>query len=182
MAGAYLANDMVSLGAGVVVEPGAFVKGPVLVGDGTAVRQGAYIRGNCLIGSNCVVGHTTEMKNSIMLDGAQAGHFAYIGDSILGQNVNLGAGTKLANLKIIAGTVKVRAGDERYDTGRRKLGAVLGDGTQTGCNSVTSPGTLLGPNSIVYPAVVVPSGYYPHNTTVRPGKDSVKIHFGRETR
>jgi NDP-sugar pyrophosphorylase family protein len=126
-----------------------------------------------------VVGHTTEIKGSIMLDGAKAGHFAYIGDSILGNHVNLGAGTKLANLKMIPGTVTIRAGKEQIDTGRRKIGAILGDRTETGCNSVTSPGTLMGPRSIVYPAVAVPAGHYPERTVIMPKRDSIRIHTAK---
>ena len=123
------------------------------------------------------------MKNSIMLDGAKAGHFAYIGDSILGRDVNLGAGTKLANLKMIPGMVMVAVKGRRYDTGRRKLGAILGDRTETGCNSVTAPGTLMGPGSIVYAGVSVPGGYYPENSRVRTSRGSIEIgtsHFGRK--
>ncbi len=175
--GAYLFDDRVIIGPGTVVEPGALIKGPVVLGTGVEVRQGAYIRGDCLIGDGCVIGHTTEIKSSIMLDGAKAGHFAYIGDSILGKGVNLGAGTKLANLKIVSGTVTIPFGTERYNTGRRKLGAVLGDRTETGCNSVTSPGTLIGPGSAVYPGVVVPAGYYPRKTSFRPAKGSLRINI-----
>jgi len=110
-----------------------------------------------------------------MLDGARAGHFAYIGDSILGREVNLGAGTKLANLRMLPGPIVIVAGGERLHTGRRKLGAVLGDRTETGCNSVTSPGTLMGPRCLVYPGVVVPAGYFPGRTFVSPARDSLRI-------
>ena len=99
--GVTLAGEDIFIGEGSVVESGAFIQGPTLIGRQTEVRQGAYIRGSCLIGDRCVVGHVTEMKNSVMLDGAKAGHFAYIGDSILGQQCNLGAGTKCANLKMV---------------------------------------------------------------------------------
>ena len=174
--GAYLFDDRIILGPGTLVEPGALIKGPAVIGRDTEIRQGAYVRGGCLVGNGCIVGHTTEMKNSIMLDGAKAGHFAYIGDSILGREVNLGAGTKLANLKVIPGTIMIKAGNEHCDTGRRKLGAILGDHTETGCNSVTSPGTLLGPHSIVYPCVNVPGGHYPGRTVFMPSKGSLKIH------
>jgi acetyltransferase-like isoleucine patch superfamily enzyme len=174
--GAFLFNDKIIIGAGTIIEPGAFIKGPAIIGSSSEIRQGAYIRGDCLVGSRCVVGHTTEMKGSIMLDGAKAGHFAYIGDSILGKDVNLGAGTKLANLKMIPGSIIVTADKKRHDTGRRKLGAILGDHTETGCNSVTSPGTLMGPGSIVYSGVAVPGGYYPSRTVVMPSQGSLRIH------
>lgn len=165
-AGAVLADDRIQLGKGTVIEPGALVKGPAMIGDHTEVRQGAYMRGNCLVGNGCVVGHTTEMKSSIMLDGAKAGHFAYIGDSILGRDVNLGAGTKLANLKIVDTEITLRIEGQTYKTGLRKFGAILGDKVEMGCNSVSSPGTLLGKDSLVYPAVNVPGGYYPNNSVV----------------
>jgi acetyltransferase-like isoleucine patch superfamily enzyme len=179
MPGAYLYDDRILVGAGTVVEPGAMIKGPTVIGRGSEVRQGAYIRGDCWVGDGCVVGHTTEIKGSVMMHGSKAGHFAYIGDSILGRDVNLGAGTKLANLKMIAGTVSIVSGQERFDTGRRKIGAILGDRTETGCNSVTSPGTLMGPRSIVYPGVTVPGGYYPARTLVAPSRGSLKIHNPR---
>lgn len=174
--GAFLFNDQIIIGPGTVVEPGAFIKGPAVIGSHSEIRQGAYIRGDCLVGSRCVVGHTTEIKGSIMLDGAKAGHFAYVGDSILGKDVNLGAGTKLANLKMIPGSIIVTADKKRYDTGRRKLGAILGDRTETGCNSVTSPGTLMGPSSIVYSGVAVPGGYYPSRTIFMPSQGTLRIH------
>ncbi len=179
MPGAYLFDDKIIIGARTVVEPGALIKGPTVIGADTEVRQGAYLRGNCLIGNRCVVGHTTEIKGSIMLDEAQAGHFAYIGDSILGKNVNLGAGTKLANLKIIPGTVMIAIERKYHNTGRRKLGAILGDRTETGCNSVTSPGTLMKPDSIVYPGISVPGGYYPENSCVMPSSGSIEIRNGK---
>ena len=165
-AGATLFDSNIYIGKGTVIEPGALIKGPTIIGNNTEVRQGAYIRGDCLIGDRCVVGHTTEVKTSIMLNDAKAGHFAYVGDSILGNQVNLGAGTKLANLKIIDVEMKLRIDGEVYKTGLRKLGAILGDHVETGCNSVTSPGTLLGKGSLVYPCVNVPGGYYPKRSII----------------
>ncbi|MCB9476052.1 MAG: glucose-1-phosphate thymidylyltransferase [Deltaproteobacteria bacterium] len=179
MPGAYIHDDRLIVGPGTVIESGAMIKGPTVIGAKTEVRQGAYIRGDVLVGDECVVGHTTEAKNTIMMNGAKAGHFAYLGDSILGRDVNLGAGTKLANLKMVEGTVALPLPDgERLDTGRRKLGAILGDGTETGCNSVTSPGTLLGKRARVYPCVSVPAGYYSTRTII-PSTDkamSLRVH------
>lgn len=166
-AGSVLWDARISLGPGTVVEPGALIQGPTIIGAHTEIRQGAYIRGKCLIGDRCVVGHTTEVKSSILLDGAKAGHFAYIGDSILGNEVNLGAGTKLANLRIKQGTVMVHNGEQKIDSGRRKFGAVLGDRVEIGCNAVTNPGTLLGKDSLVFPTTSVPSGLYPPGSVVR---------------
>jgi UDP-N-acetylglucosamine diphosphorylase / glucose-1-phosphate thymidylyltransferase / UDP-N-acetylgalactosamine diphosphorylase / glucosamine-1-phosphate N-acetyltransferase / galactosamine-1-phosphate N-acetyltransferase len=166
-AGCVLWDDQICLGPGSVVEPGALIQGPTIIGAHTEVRQGAYVRGNCIIGDRCVVGHTTEIKGSVMLNEAKAGHFAYIGDSILGNATNLGAGTKLANLKIKPGTVRVRFGASSIDTGLRKFGAVLGDHVEIGCNAVTNPGTLLGKGCLVFPVTSVPSGYHEPESILR---------------
>ena len=166
MPGAYLTGDRIFIGAGSVVEPGALVKGPAYIGRNTQVRHGAYVRERVLVGDNCVVGHATEIKDTILLDGAHAAHFAYLGDSILGNHVNLGAGTRLANLKLDNSTVKVHLAGDVYDTAMRKLGAIVGDRVQTGCNTVTNPGTLLAPDCRVY-ALTSPRGYYPRGTIVR---------------
>ena len=167
MAGATFAGGRIRIGKGVLIEPGAFIKSPTIIGDQTEVRHGAYIRGNCLFGRNCVVGHVTEVKHSIFLDRAKAGHFAYLGDSILGNEVNLGAGTKLANLRFIKGEIPISIPGGLVKTGLRKLGAILGDHVQTGCNSVTNPGTLLGKKSMVIPNTTVPSGYHVDNSLIR---------------
>ncbi|MCD6413323.1 MAG: glucose-1-phosphate thymidylyltransferase [Elusimicrobia bacterium] len=164
--GSCFMDDKIQIGTGVIVEPGALIYGPTIIGDNSVIRQGAYIRGKVIIGKNCVVGHSTEVKNSVLTGNSKAGHFAYIGDSILGE-VNLGAGTKLANLKIVEGSVYVSAEGMKISTGLRKFGAILADGVLTGCNSVTSPGTIMGRNSILYPNTVA-RGYYPKNSVVRP--------------
>jgi carbonic anhydrase/acetyltransferase-like protein (isoleucine patch superfamily) len=159
-AGAVLMDDRIEIGPGALVEAGALIRGPTRIGPGSEVRQGAYIRGSAWVGEGCVVGHATEVKNAVFLDGAKAGHFAYVGDSVLGFGVNLGAGTKLANLKIVAGNIRLRGPEGWIDTGRRKLGAILGDAAETGCNAVTSPGALLGPKTLVYPNMTVPPGIH----------------------
>ena len=167
MAGAVLSGQQIRVGKGVLVEAGAFIKSPTILGDNTEVRQGAYLRGYCLVGRRCVVGHVTEVKHSIFLDDANAGHFAYLGDSILGNHVNLGAGTKLANLRFASGDVQIRTEGGSVATGLRKFGAILGDHTQTGCNSVTNPGTLLGKKSIILPNTTSPSGYHASKSIIR---------------
>ena len=174
--GAFLADKMIFIGKGTVVEPGAYIKGPTIIGENCEIRQGAYIRGNVIVGDNCVVGHATEIKGSIMLNGAKAGHFNYIGDSILGNHVNLGAGTKLANLKIFNDEISVTAEGYSYATGLRKLGAIMGDNVETGCNSVTAPGTIIGKNSRIYSNISV-SGFIRENHIVknRAPIETVKI-------
>jgi len=152
--GAYI-SGRVYIAEGATVEPTAYIQGPCVIGPGAEIRHGAYIRGHAWIGAKAVVGHTTEVKGAVFFDNAKAGHFAYVGDSILGQNVNLGAGTKLANLKLKGDEVRVKhpLSGELIRTGLRKFSAIIGDNAQTGCNSVLSPGTLLLPNTAVLPCV-----------------------------
>jgi UDP-N-acetylglucosamine diphosphorylase / glucose-1-phosphate thymidylyltransferase / UDP-N-acetylgalactosamine diphosphorylase / glucosamine-1-phosphate N-acetyltransferase / galactosamine-1-phosphate N-acetyltransferase len=165
--GVYLENaELISIGKGTVVEAGAYIKGPCVIGEHCQIRHGAYIRGNVIVGNGAVVGHCTEVKNSIFMDKAQAGHFAYIGDSILGNEVNLGAGTKCANLKLDHGNISISFKGQRIQTGRRKFGAIIGDKAQLGCNSVTNPGTLLGKKTLCLPCVNV-NGFVASNNIYR---------------
>lgn len=148
-------SGRVYIAEGATVEPTAMIQGPCVIGPGAEIRHGAYIRGCVFVGANAVVGHTTEVKGSVFFDDAKAGHFAYVGDSILGRDVNLGAGTKLANLKLKGNEVAYKdpTTDERVSSGLRKFGSVIGDHAQTGCNSVLSPGSLLLPKTLILPCV-----------------------------
>ena len=157
----------VHVGKGTVIGPHVYIEGPVFIGESSELRQGAYLRPYCIIGDECVVGHDTEVKASIMLKKSHAPHFAYVGDSILGYEVNLGAGTKLANFKLQGDRIFIKANGTRIATGMRKLGAIIGDGSQVGCNAVTAPGTLIGKNSWVYSALSV-NGFIPSNSIVKP--------------
>jgi NDP-sugar pyrophosphorylase family protein len=136
--------EKISIGKGTVVEPGAFIQGPCLIGDHCQIRHGAYIRGGVVTGDHVVIGHGTEIKSSILLNRASCAHFNYVGDSLLGNGVNLGAGVVLANLRLDHQAVRIVDGEEKIPTELKKLGAILGDGVQIGCNSVTNPGTILG--------------------------------------
>ncbi len=128
------------------------IEGPCYIGAGVEIRHAAYIRGGSWICENAIVGHATEIKNSLLLPESKAPHFNYVGDSILGFGVNLGAGTKLSNVRNDRGRIFVRLRDGRKaDTGVHKLGSLIGDGSQLGCNVVTNPGTLIGPNSMIVP-------------------------------
>lgn len=144
---------LISIGEGTVIEPGAYIKGPCIIGKNCSIRHGAYIRGGVVAGDSCVIGHDTEMKNAILLNHTQAAHFAYVGDSILGNHVNLGAGTKCANLKLDHRNIEISHEGQRIDTGLRKFGAIIGDHASLGCNSVTNPGTLIGQNVLCYPCI-----------------------------
>lgn len=133
------------------IYPSAFIKGPCVIGRKTEVRQCAFIRGGALIGDGCVVGNSTELKNAILFDGVQVPHFNYVGDSILGYKAHMGAGAITSNVKSDKTEVAVKDCGGCLATGRRKLGAVLGDFVEVGCNSVLNPGTVIGRNTTVYP-------------------------------
>jgi UDP-N-acetylglucosamine diphosphorylase / glucose-1-phosphate thymidylyltransferase / UDP-N-acetylgalactosamine diphosphorylase / glucosamine-1-phosphate N-acetyltransferase / galactosamine-1-phosphate N-acetyltransferase len=167
--GAFLVGEHILIEEEAVVEPGAYIEGPSIIGRGCVVRHGAYVRANTLAGADSVIGHTTETKNTIFLPESKAAHFAYVGDSILGRRVNLGAGTKLANYRLGGGLIMLRIDGKLISTGRTKLGAILGDDCQLGCNSVCNPGTLLGPHSAVRPLTAV-QGYHPARSQLKPVK------------
>lgn len=161
-AGAFLVDPhLISIGEGTVIEPGAYIKGPCIIGRHCVIRHGAYIRGALIAGDHCIIGHDTEVKNSILLNHVHAAHFAYLGDSVLGNNVNLGAGVKCANLKLNESEIAIHFQDQKFPTKLRKLGAICGDDVRIGCNVVTNPGTLIGKASECYPSInfggVVPS-------------------------
>ena len=121
----------------------------------TEVRHCAFIRGSALVGAGCVVGNSVELKNVILFDGVQTPHYNYVGDSILGYKSHMGAGSITSNVKSDKLPVVVRCGQERMDTGRKKVGAMLGDFVEVGCNSVLNPGTVIGRHSIIYPTSCV---------------------------
>lgn len=141
----------------------AYIAGPTIIGPNTEVRQCAFIRGNALVGANCVVGNSTELKNVILFDNVQVPHYNYVGDSILGYKSHMGAGSITSNVKSDKTLVVVHAGDEQYETGLKKFGAMLGDHVEVGCNSVLNPGTVIGRNSNVYPLSMV-RGFIPENS------------------
>ena len=164
--GAHIIGN-VTIGEGTVVESGAYVRGPAIIGKNCQIRTGAYIRGDFLAGDGCIVGNASEVKNTLFMNEAMAPHYNYCGDSVLGNRVNMGAGTKLSNWKIAADkTVRLKNGDETVDTGLIKFGALLGDDAQTGCNSVLNPGTVLGQKVLVYACAAI-RGYIPHGTIVK---------------
>lgn len=165
---AYLINpEQISIGEGSIVEPGAYIQGPCIIGKHCIVRHGAYIRGNVLTGDYCVIGHDSEIKQAIFLNKAHAAHFAYVGDSILGNEVNLGAGTKCANFKLDHTLIHVYVSNQRIPTQMRKLGAIIGDKTQIGCNTVSNPGTLIGQEVRCYPCLNI-EGFIPSRSIVKP--------------
>ena len=147
------------------IEPSVHIIGPAYIGPNVTIRHGAYIREYSWICANSLVGHATETKHSILLPGSKAPHFNYVGDSVLGPNVNLGAGVKLSNLRNDGKEVHVIFDGQRVPSGLRKFGAILGEGCQLGCNAVTNPGVVLGMNCMVMPNTTV-TGIYPSDSKI----------------
>lgn len=159
-------GNQVYIGEGTVVEPGAFIQGPAWIGRDCIVRHGAYVRENVIVGNGCVLGNSCEFKNCILFDEVQVPHFSYVGDSILGHAVHLGAGVILSNLKLDKTTIQVRFADQVLDTGLRKFGAVVGDKCEVGTHAVLNPGSILGRHCIVYPGTSW-KGVLPEKSIVR---------------
>jgi NDP-sugar pyrophosphorylase family protein len=151
--GSVLVGDRVFIGPGTLLEDGVMIKGPAFIGRNCQIRHNAYIRENVIIGDDCVVGNSTEIKNSLLFNHAQAPHFNYVGDSILGCRAHLGAGVKISNFSLFHSTITVEIDGQPFDTGLRKFGALLGDACEIGCNAVLSPGSIIGRESVVYPNV-----------------------------
>ncbi len=144
-------GEQVFIGKGTVVEDGAMIKGPAIIGANCEIRHNAYIRDDVIVGDNCVVGNSCELKHCVLFNEAKVPHFSYVGDSILGYWAHLGAGVKISNVKLMPGNVTVDIEGNPFDTGLRKFGALLGDHTDIGCNSVLNPGSIIGRGSVVYP-------------------------------
>lgn len=144
-------GEQVFIGEGTVVEDGVMIKGPAIIGKNCQIRHNAYIREDVIVGDNCVIGNSCEFKSCLLFNGAKVPHFSYVGDSIFGAEAHLGAGVKISNVKLFSGNVTVEMDGEQFDTGLRKFGALLGDHTDIGCNSVLNPGSIIGRGSVIYP-------------------------------
>jgi NDP-sugar pyrophosphorylase family protein len=137
----------------VVLSPNVVIQGPAYIGAGTEIRPGAFIRGNVIVGENCVLGNSSEFKNCLLLNNVQAPHYNYVGDSILGNGAHLAAGVICSNLRLDQAHVLIKLHSGFVDSGLRKLGALIGDGAEVGCNTVLNPGSVLGKRSVVYPSM-----------------------------
>lgn len=149
------------------VAPTAFLGAPCIIGANTEVRHCAFVRGSALVGENCVVGNSVELKNVILFDNVQTPHYNYVGDSILGYKSHMGAGSITSNVKSDK-TLVVIKGEENIETNQKKVGAMLGDFVEVGCNSVLNPGTVVGRNSSIYPLSCV-RGVVPANSIYKTG-------------
>lgn len=155
------------------VFPSAYLGAPCIIGAGTEVRHCAFVRGSALVGENCVVGNSVELKNVILFDNVQTPHYNYVGDSILGYKSHMGAGSITSNVKSDKSLVVIKNGDEQIETGIKKVGAMLGDFVEVGCNSVLNPGTVLGRNVSVYPTSCV-RGVIEEDSIVKVSGEVVK--------
>jgi NDP-sugar pyrophosphorylase family protein len=150
------------------VFPSAYLGAPCVIGPETEVRHCAFVRGSALVGAGCVVGNSVELKNVILFDKVQVPHYNYVGDSILGYQSHMGAGSITSNVKSDKTLVTIRDGEERLETGRKKFGAILGDHVEVGCNSVLNPGTVVGRSTNVYPLSCV-RGVIPADSIYKTG-------------
>nr|WP_302629495.1 UDP-N-acetylglucosamine pyrophosphorylase [uncultured Eubacterium sp.] len=164
-------GDNIWIHKSVTIAPTATLNGPLIIDEGTEVRPGAFIRGKAIVGKNCVVGNSTELKNVVLFNTVQVPHYNYVGDSILGTHSHMGAGSITSNVKSDKTLVVVKDGDERIETGLKKIGAMLGDYVEVGCNSVLNPGTMIGRHTNVYPLSCV-RGVIPENSIFK-NKDEI---------
>ena len=156
-----------------VIFPSAYIKGPCIIDKGAEVRHCAFIRGNAIVGKNAVVGNSTELKNVVLFDGVQVPHYNYVGDSILGHKAHMGAGSITSNVKGDKKLVVIKNGEELIPTGRKKVGAILGDYAEIGCGTVLNPGTVIGRNTQVYPLCSV-RGVIDENSMYKSANNIVK--------
>ena len=159
------------------VAPTACLNGPLIVDQGAELRHCCFVRGSAIVGKGAVVGNSTELKNCVLFDGVQVPHFNYVGDSVLGYKAHMGAGSVTSNVKSDKQNIVIHDG-AGIETGLRKIGAMLGDNVEVGCNSVLNPGTIVGRNCIVYPTSCV-RGVIPENHIY---KEATRIDVRRQER
>lgn len=134
-----------------MIQHGTFIQGPAYIGKNVTIRKGVYIRGNSFIGDSCLLGNSVEIKNSIIFSESQIAHFNYIGDSLLGRKSHFSAGSLTSNFKLDGSNVNMIIGDKVYPTQQNKIGALVGENVEIGCNAVLNPGSIICKNSVVYP-------------------------------
>ena len=162
----------VMVGRDVKIAPTATIIPPAIIGHGTEIRPGAYLRGNVITGENCVLGNSSEFKNCILLDKVQAPHYNYVGDSVLGNKAHMGAGSICSNLKTDGKAVVIH-GEEDIETGIRKIGGILADGADIGCQCVINPGTVIGKRTSAYPLTAL-RGVFPADCIIKSLDNVVK--------
>ncbi|WP_027085483.1 DapH/DapD/GlmU-related protein [Cohnella panacarvi] len=174
--GTFLQHDKVWIGENTTIEPGVYIKGPALIGSNVTIRHGAYLRENVIIGDNCVVGHCSEIKHSVLLNKAKAPHFNYIGNSIIGEGVNFGAGSICSNVKNLPfkGAISIEFNGHRWSAETPYFGSIVGDNAKIGCNTVLNPGTVIGKNVVTYANISLKC-HIPDNHIVKSNAEIVPI-------
>lgn len=153
------------------VMPTAYIQGPAIIGENAEIRHCAFIRGKAIIGNGAVVGNSTELKNVILFNKVQVPHYNYVGDSILGHKAHMGAGSITSNVKSDKKLIIIKNGENKIETGIKKIGAMLGDEVEVGCGSVLNPGTIVGKNTNIYPlssvrGVIPPKSIYKNKNEI----------------
>ena len=169
--GYHLLKEGILVGEGVTIAETATIIPPAIIGNKVEIRPGAYLRGNVIISDRCVIGNSSELKNSILFEHVQVPHYNYVGDSVLGNNSHMGAGSICSNLKSDGKNIVIH-GEEDIETGLRKIGGILGDYADIGCGSVLNPGTVVGQHTQFYP-LTMGRGVYPRNCIVKSTKEYV---------
>ncbi len=164
--GNFNGREDIFVGEGATIHKGAEIIGPAIIGRNCVVDHASLIRGGCVIGDNCRIGHAVEVKHAIFLNDVSASHLSYVGDSIVGNGVNISGGTIIANYRLDKKTVTVKYKNKKIDTGLLKFGSIIGDGTRIGVNSVLNPGTIIGKNCLIYPLHSI-SGVYEENSIIK---------------
>lgn len=162
----YRDKKNVFVGEGTVIQEGAFIQGPAIIGKYCVIGHGSFIRANCIIGNNVQIGHAVEVKGSIFLNDSKAAHLNYVGDSIIGNKVNISGGAILANYRLDKKSIMVIDGENKIETGLEKFSSIIGDRSSIGVNAVLNPGTILGKNTIVYPLILV-KGVHKDNEVIK---------------
>lgn len=151
----------------------AYIAGPCIIDENAEIRQCAFVRGSAIIGKNVVLGNSCEVKNAILFDNVQVPHFNYVGDSVLGYKSHIGAGGITSNVKSDKTLVTIKEGEEKIETNLKKVGAMIGDNVEVGCNSVLCPGTVIGRGTTIYPLSMV-RGVVKENSIYKSERDVVE--------
>jgi NDP-sugar pyrophosphorylase family protein len=162
----YLEKKYVFVGENTVIHPSVEIEGPALIGSNCRIGHGAYLREGCVLGDNVNIGHAVEIKQSIILNNSVVAHLNYVGDSVIGNNVNISGGTIVANFRLDKKNIVIKTPEGEIDTKLQKFGAAIGDNSMIGVNSVLNPGTLLGKNTKVYPLKSI-TGVHEENAIIR---------------
>ncbi len=167
-------GDHVQIGERTVIGPYAVIEEGVVIGDDCRLGMGCYIRSASVIGNHCVIGHCSEIKQSLLFNEVGVPHFNYIGDSVVGFNVHFGGGAMVANFKSDGSNVSINIGRQRFATGLRKFGAIIGDLSEIGAGAILNPGTCLGRNVSIYPGSII-RGYVPADTIYKTKTTAIEL-------